>query len=328
MRIAITGATGFLGARIGEMAVARGYDVVATGRDAAKAERLTRIGATFIPADITDAKALREIFDRADAVVHSAALSSPWGPYADFVRANVTGTRAVIAAAEAAYVPRLVHVSTASVYFAPKDQPGLTEDHPLPRPFNSYAATKQQAETIARTFAGDTMILRPRGIFGIGDTSLMPRLLAAAKRGSLPLLNGGKALTSVTHVDVVADAALAMIAAPAAGCGTYNVSHGEDIAVRPLVERLLGGLGVRYSWRAVPVPVALAGARLLEALGRFRSGHPEPITTVYALALFAYTQTLDISAIRSRLGWSPPLSLDEGLDRTIAAMRRNGAAGS
>lgn len=321
MRIAITGATGFLGRNVALMALRRGHDVIATGRVVAKADALTRQGIAFAPADICDGTALARIFEGADVVVHSAALSAPWGPKSSFERANVEGTRSVVAACEAASVRRLVHVSTASVYFAPADQPGLKEDAALPTPVNSYADTKQRAEAIARVFAGETMILRPRGIFGAGDTAILPRLLAAAKRGPLPLLNGGVAETSVTHVDVVADAALAMAEAPAACCATYNVSHGEDIAVRPLVEKLLGGLDVPFSWRPLPVGVALAGARALEAVSRLRPGSPEPVTTVYALALFAYTQTLDITAIRSRLGWKPPLSLVEGLDKTIAALR-------
>lgn len=326
MQIAVTGATGFLGRRIAELAHARGLGVTAMGRDREKGDRLARPGLRFVPADLSDPDALRRAFAGADAVVHGAALSSPWGPHAAFVAANVDGTRQVVAACEAVGVTRLVHISTASVYFVPKDQTGLEETAPLPRPFNSYAGTKQQAETIARGFKGETMIMRPRGIFGPGDTALVPRLLAAARRRPLPLLRHGAARVSITHVDVAADAALAMCVAPAAACGTYNVSHAEDIGVRDLIETLLGGLRVPYTWRAIPLPVALGAARALETVSRLTPGQPEPIVTRYALALLAYSQTLDISAIRARLGWSPLHSLAQGLEQTIAAARLERAA--
>lgn len=105
-------------------------------------------------------------------------------------------------------VPRLVHISTPSLYFAFADQFDLREEIPLPDRFvNDYAASKHQAELLLRQERGDDgpeiAILRPRGLFGPYDTALMPRLERVARRGFFPLPLGGHALVDITHVDNV-----------------------------------------------------------------------------------------------------------------------------
>jgi nucleoside-diphosphate-sugar epimerase len=269
--------------------------------------------------DLADAEGLARVFDGCEAIVHSAALSSDWGPDSAFERTNVEGTRNVVAAAERAGVRRLVHVSSTSVYFAFEDRLNLAEGAPLPRPVNAYARTKRAAEEVVRGFGGEVFIARPRGLFGPGDPHLLPRLLKVAERRPLPLLRGGGAKVDITDISVAADAMLAMAEADASTAGTYNVSHGEPIEIRALVERLFSGLKREVRWRAMPAPVVLGGARLLELLAR-TSGRP-PLVTAYALGLFAFSQTLDLTNIGQRLGWKPALGRDEAIERTIAASR-------
>lgn len=320
MRIAVTGATGFLGRRIVEHAAEQGHRVVATSRGRTGSTDFCD-GAAFTPCDITDANALTRVFDGCDIVVHSAALSSDWGPEAEFRRVNVDGTKAVAAAAKRAGVRRLVHVSSTSVYFAFQDRLGLAEDASLPTPVNAYARTKRAAEEVARSFKREVFIARPRGLFGPGDPHLLPRLLKVAERRPLPLLRGGQAQVDITDVSVAADALLAMTGADATAAGTYNVSHGEPIAMRDLVERLFCGLGRPLRWRAMPVGVALAGARALELAARLDPRGRPPLVTAYSLGLFAYSQTLDLTKAREKLGWRPKLGRDEAIERTIAAAR-------
>ncbi len=318
MRIAVTGATGFAGRNLVRFAVARGHEIAATARG------ITGPGdfegqARFHQADLADEAALRRAFTDCDAVVHLAARSAAWGRTADFERVNIAGTRHVVRAAEAAGVRRLVHVSSSSVYFAFEDRLGLAEDTPLPPPVNAYAATKRASEEEAQRFAGEVFIIRPRAIFGPGDTQLLPRLLAAAQRGPLPLLRGGRVVTDLTFIDTFCDALLAMAQAPGAQAGTYNISQGEPIDIRSLAERLLGGLGVPLRWRALPTPLAFAGVRSLEMLARLDPRQREPLATTYGLGLLGYSLTLDLGQARQRLGWHPPIGLDEALDRTIRA---------
>lgn len=301
MRLAITGATGFLGGAVVRSGLRAGWSVSATGRDKIAGAVLSGYGAAFHPCEIGDVAGLRRVFAGCDAVVHCAALSSPWGSAEAFEAANVAGTHVVIAAAKGAEVPRIVHVSSSSVYFRFQDQLAVREDMVLPPPVNLYAASKGRAESVVRESGLSAVILRPRGIIGPGDRALLPRLAASALRGPLPLMRGGEALVDVTPVETVAAAVLAALD-PRAPSGTYNVSNGEPIRVRALVEATMAAADIRVRWLPVPVPVALGGARLLEFVHRFLPSRPEPIVTAYSLGLMAYSQTLDIEAARTKLG--------------------------
>lgn len=314
MRVAVTGATGFLGGHLVDRLLADGRDVIAVVRDRTRAAALARRGVPVVIGDLTGPV---ETTLRADAFVHAAALSSNWGRRADFFAANVTGTDTAVALARAMGVRRFVHISSPSLYFRRADQFDLREDAALPPPVNAYAETKRLAED--RVLAApdlNPVILRPRGIYGPGDTALLPRLVRAARRGPLPLLRGGQAVTGLTHVDDVVAAILAALDAGAAATGVPINISGEAQPVRHIADAACARHGVAVRWRPLPTSLAFAGARLMETVCAALPGRPEPIATVYSLGLFAYSQTLDTSRAAALLGWHPRVSFAEGLART------------
>jgi nucleoside-diphosphate-sugar epimerase len=320
MKIVVTGGTGFLGREIVNRLMIAGHEVVAlsrgqtTSRDQSNAVR-------FVQCDINNRESLILAFESCDCVVHSAALSSPWGSRKDFLRQNAEGTASVVSACETTGVRRLVHISSSSVYFSFHDQHSILEDCVLPKPVNAYAESKQKAEIAVSRFKDEVFILRPRGIYGPGDLHLLPRLLRVMKSRPLPLLRSGEALVDITDVSVVADAVLNMIEAEKTGAGTYNVSHGEPISIRALVNYISAGLNVPCRWRKLPVAMALSAARLLETMARIDPRNNEPLVTAYSLGLFAYSHSLDISKAQRELNWRPKLSLHDGLQRTFRHFR-------
>lgn len=317
MRVLVTGATGFLGGALTRALLAEGRDVIALGRDAAKLEALKRAGAATVARDLADDGAPPQA---CDAVVHCAGLSTPWGRRADFTRANIDGTRGAIALARGSGARRFVHISTPSLYFRFEDQIGVREDAPLPRGVNAYARTKRVAEDIVRAARDlDPIILRPRGLYGPGDTTLLPRLIAAARRRALPLMRGGRAATDLTYIDDVVAAARAAIDAPSPQQNVFNISGGVALNVRHVAEQAGARSGVSVRWRAVPTQTVLAYARAAEWISGALPSRPEPPITAYGAGLFAFTQTLDISSARKFLAWTPRVSFDEGLDRTFAS---------
>ncbi len=308
----ITGATGGLGRELVGQLLAAGYRVRATGRDRAIGATL---GAEFVAADLTTAP-LTALVSGVDVVFHLAALSSPWGSSATFQAINVTATERLLAAARAAGCDGFVYASTPSIYAAPHDRIGLTEDSPVAARFaNAYAATKYAAERLV--IAADapgfrTVAIRPRAIVGPDDTVLLPRVLRAARRGRFPLPGGGAAVIEPTDVR---DAAAAFVAADrhraAAGGHAINISGGDPRPVRQLLEQLFARLGRAPRFVAVPTGLAMTTADALERVAALLPGRPEPPVTRYSVMTFGFSQTMVLDRARDLLGWTPQHRIEE-----------------
>jgi nucleoside-diphosphate-sugar epimerase len=320
MRVLVTGATGFLGGALIRHLRDKGFDTIALGRDAGRCHHLEAAGFTTVRTDLSqpDPQRVKHV-GPLDAVVHCAALSAPWGHLAAFRAANVEGTRNALDLAAALGARRFVNISSPTVYFELKDKVGVAETASLPSPINAYARTKAEAErlVLARPDLGPVN-LRPRGIYGKGEETLLPRLLAAAHRGPLPLLLNGAAAIDLTHVDdVVCAIEAALSPDPVLSGETFNISGGETIAVREIVERACAAVCVPVSWRKLPFYPVLLAARLAELASLARRTPKEPLVTPYTLGLFAFRQSLDITKAKTILGWQPKIRFDEGLVMTL-----------
>lgn len=324
MRVLVTGATGFLGGALVRHLGARGFEPIGLGRNEARCRALQEAGLTTIRADLShSALHLADSIGRVDAVVHCAALSAPWGRLAAFRAANVEGTRNALDLAEALGARRFVNISSPTVYFEMKDKIAVAESASLRRPINAYARTKAEAEKLVRARPElGPVNLRPRGIYGAGEETLLPRLIAAARRGPLPLLRSGAAAIDLTYIDdVVAAIEAALTAGPAVEGQTFNISGGEMVPVRDLVERACAALAVPLRWKPVPFYPALLLARFAEIASLTRPVPKEPVVTPYTLGLFAFRQSLDISKAQRMLGWQPRISLEHGLAMTLDGRR-------
>ena len=305
----VTGATGGLGLALTRELLDAGYVVRATGRSARAIDRLRGMGAEVVAGDLFDLGP-DAVCRNVDAVFHAAALSSPWGPEADFQRANVDMTRDLLAAAGQAGVGSFVFVSSPSVYARWADQTDLTEDTPWPaRPLNPYARTKGEAERLV--LAADapgfrTVAIRPRAIIGPDDAVLLPRILRLVRRGRFPLFRDGRALVELTEVrDAARALRLADVHREAAGGQAINITGGAPLPVRDLVLRLAQALEVEV--RTVSIPLALGQALSVgaDALCKALPGRPEPVLTPYTLSTLAWSQTFDLGKARRLLGYEP-----------------------
>lgn len=320
----ITGATGFLGGHLARERLARGERVIAMGRNASRLKDLEALGATCIARDLSKLWTLEEItriedIGQIDEIVHCAALSSPFGPPDAFEQANVRATQMILGLAQALRVEKFIHISSPAIYARMADQSQIREDAPLPPPINAYAATKRRAEDCVWARMGNrAIILRPRGIYGKGDTALLPRLIAAAERGPLPLLRGGRAYTDITHVSDVTTAIEAAACAPRDAWGrSYNIAGPEAIAITEIVERAAERAGVRVRWQPLPMWLMRLVARAAHIKAELGGHRREPLITPYTAAIFGYAQTLDCSAARRDLGWQAKTFFEQGLSETF-----------
>ncbi|MBZ2198332.1 NAD-dependent epimerase/dehydratase family protein [Occultella gossypii] len=308
----VTGASGFLGGYVVAELRRHGYRVIAAGRNAAA---LPSGGPTLVG----DLDALAAADEPADVVIHCAGLSTPWGRWEDFAHANVTGTDRVLTYARRNGVRRVVHVSSPSIYAAGRDRIGITEDQVDPgNRLNSYIRSKIAAEDLvqrsrSRDGAPEVVIVRPRGLIGAGDPSLVPRLLDVHDRIGVPLFRDGRVLVDLTAVENVAEGLRLAAEAPGVDGEAFNLTNGDPRTLRALMDSLFAALGRTPRFRRLPVrPVYAAGA-VLEAAFGVLPGRPEPPLTRYTVGTIAYSQTLDISKAGRMLGYRPRVTIDDAL---------------
>jgi nucleoside-diphosphate-sugar epimerase len=312
----ITGGSGFIGGRLIKRLVAEGTGVRALARSDASAAAVEALGAKAVRGDLSDRASLRAGAEGADTAYHLAAHLGQWGRREDFIAGNVTGTENALAACRDAGVARFVHCGTEAALLAGEPLVNVDETAPL-RPDSKalYPATKAMAEQAVRGASAegfDAMVMRPRLVWGAGDTTLLPEILAAMKGGKFAWIGGGQHLTSTTHVDNVVEG-LILTANKGRPGEAYFVTDGEPVVFREFISELVGTQGVQPPTRTVPAPIAGAVAAGSEGMWRLLHLGGEPPITRLALWLSSQECTIDISKARSKLGYEPVRTREEGM---------------
>src|SRR3954468_1403749 len=300
-----------------------GWQVRALVRSEHSADVMRLLGADPVRGDIAHVDAVRAGAEGCSHAFHAAAHVGDWGPRADFVRDNVLGTQNALAGCAAAGVGRFVQVGTEAALLA--GQPLVNADESLPlRPDSPslYPSTKALAEQAVRQAnrpgSFETVVVRPRFVWGPGDTTVLPSLLAAVESGQFRWIGGGRHRTSTTHVDNVVEGLWpgAQRGAPGAA---YFVTDGEPQVFRDFVTRLLATQGVEPGDGELPLPVARLVAAGGEAAWRALRLKGAPPLTRMALWVSSLECTIDISRARAELGYEPVVSIDDGLAELSAA---------
>lgn len=326
MKVIITGATGFIGRNLAGSLHDDGVDVLATGRNQQVGAELARAGIGFQPADLLDPSRLGAVFGPADCVIHCAGKSGDWGHPSEFHRGNVIATHNVIEACRRESIPRVVFISTPSIYFDGTDRLNVSESDPLPPSPSHYAATKLAAERELLGAPGIEVIsLRPRAVHGPHDTTFAPRIQRMARRRRFPLINGGAALTDITYIENLVEAVRACLtAASEAWNRSYNISNGEPISIRDWFAAMLDALGQPFRPKNVPERAARLLAVLMEGASRLPFGPQEPPFTRFSVGYMARSMTLSIERARRCLGYEPAVSNREGFARYARWCGRRG----
>ena len=304
MRVAVTGASGSVGGHVARALAAMGHEVLSYGRrDVAE---LHEPPPNYVSWDVT-AGPIAPV--DVDAVIHSAAHVGDWGRYSTFYAANVDGTRAVLESFPRA--ARVVHISSSSVYSDALHKLAVREDAPIGDcRFSSYGRTKALAERVVLERRPDAIVLRPHIVYGPGDTTLLPRVLAARRLGRLPIPGNGRNRVSVTHVDnLVSAVTRALVSAPT---GVFNVADAETATVNELLRTILSRLGVPTKIVHVPRAIAWQIAVALEHIWPNRVGRSGPMLTRYAVIHLSDDHTLDITRARTHLGYAPTWTFRDG----------------
>ncbi len=312
----VTGGSGFIGGRLIKRLVGEGRRVRALARSDASAAAVEALGAEVVRGDLSDAASMQAGAQGCDQAFHLAAHLGQWGKREEFIAGNVTGTENALAACRDAGVRRFVHCGTEAALLAGDPLVNVDETAPL-RPDSKalYPATKAMAEQRVRAASAegfDAMVMRPRLVWGAGDTTLLPEIVAAVKGGKFAWIGGGDHLTATTHVDNVVEGLILTADKGRAG-EAYFVTDGEPSVFRRFVSELVSTQGVEPPTRSVPAPVAAAMAASTETVWKLLRLDSEPPLTRLALWLSSQECTIDISKARSELGYEPVRSRAEGM---------------
>ena len=313
----VTGGSGFVGQALIRRLRRDGWDVRALARTEAAAQRVGAAGADPVRGDLDDVPAMREGAEGSDVVFHAAAALGDWGKREEFERVNVGGTRNALAASREAGVKRFVHVGTEAALMAGEPLVNVDEEAPL-RPDSKalYSSTKAKAEQAVRGAnahgAFETVVVRPRFVWGKGDTTLLPAMKEMVEHGRWAWIGGGRHLTATTHVDNTVEG-LVLAADRGRPGGVYFVTDGEPVVFRDFVSDLMRTQGIDPPARTVPTPLAGGLAAAGEAIwGVLRRDSPPPLTR-FAFWVSSQECTIDISRARQELGYRPIRTRAEGL---------------
>lgn len=303
MRIAVTGARGFVGRTLMTTLAAR--ELAAVGlvrRDPDAGQRAV--------GDLTTRPDLAAALDGIDVVVHLAARvhvmrETERDPLAAFRRANVEATEHLARAAVARGARRFVYVSSVKVNGEATQRAPFREQDP-PRPEDPYGVSKAEAEQALARVAADTglevVVVRPPLVYGPGVGGNFVRMMRWLQRGVPLPLGSVRNRRDLVGVHNLADALVTCSVHPQAAGRTYLVADGEAVSTPALLRTLAACMHVCA--RLVPCPVAL-----LQAAGRLAGKGGEVARLVGSLEI-------DAGALRRELGWRPVKSLREGLQLT------------
>lgn len=318
-RVLVTGAGGFIGTALCRRLEQDGFSV----RRSMRGVLPEGIGSAAPDAVTLHDASSRDAIDTAmqdvDAVVHLAARvhvmkDTAANPLQEFRRVNCLWTERLIESAAAKGVRRFVYMSSVKVNGERTRVPFTEAD--APHPEDPYGISKWEAEQIvARVSAQrgiEAVIVRSPLVYGPGVGGNVLSLLKLIRRG-IPLpLGAVRNKRSLIYRDNLVEALVACVRHPRASGQTYLVSDGEDLSTPELIRRIGWAMGV--SVRLWPIPVSLL--RFLGYLVR-RQG---------AVARLTDSLQVDASKLRRELGWSPPWSVDRGLEETVVWFAKQKAA--
>jgi 2-alkyl-3-oxoalkanoate reductase len=326
-RVLVTGATGFLGRRLVEKLLERGYRVRGLDRRVAPTPIRHTDGAELIYGDVGNAGSLIPAFKDIDVVVHTAADTT--GIEEETKRTTIQGTKNVLDLCEEFKVSKLIYISSLSVYGVADYAKNavVTEDAALERYAQRrgfYTLGKCEAEKLVRQAMDQgrfpIVCLRPGTIFGPGGAVFTPMMGFAFGRKLFAVIGMGGFLLPLVYIDNLVDAIVTAIAKGEADNKIFKVVDPDPPSKREYVERVLKPLYPKGIFIYIPYSLLYIATWAQELLMRLL--HRKPILTCYRLSSSQKNVVYDSSRIMKDLDWKPPYSMSEAITAVIAYEQR------
>ncbi len=323
MKVAVTGATGFIGGNLCRYLMANGHDVIGVVRSPRNAEVLAKDGIETRPGDVTDINSLNDAFRGIETVINLAALfNHPDMPREEYERVNVQGIKNVLESAEHSGASHVVHCSTVGV--ATGGSPPYSEETPYSPPaWDKYETTKCEGEKAALGYFKEhgfpVSVIRPAQVYGPGDMSKL-KFYRMVKKGVI--VNPGRTLKHLIYIDDLCRAFELTLSNERAFGVPIIIAGNEVTSLRDLINMVANELGVSAPKVVLPaLPVTLA-ATLIEKV--FLAANKKP--PVFRRSMDFFTKSVEFSTDRARniLGFESSVEVKTGVHRTAEWYIQNG----
>lgn len=326
-KILVTGANGFVGSKLTEFLIQKGYEVRGVVRASSDLRFLEGIPFEKAVGNFTDPSFMQEAMKKIDRVVHVGGKSSDWGSYESFYEANVRGTEVVLQAAMNEGVKRYVQISSVAIH-GTGNHIGTREEGPFYKSKFPYSVTKKLGEERVMSAFKESgfpvSVIRPGNVYGEKDrTTILPLAEVLLKRG-MPYVSRGKYLTCPVYIDNLCDAIfLAMNKKTAVG-EAFLVTDGLKVSFREYTESLCDALGAPYPNLSLPRSLALLGGFLAETLWKAFGAKNPPAITRYRATQVSHHYDFSIEKARRILGFEPKVALCDAMACTARWYLKDG----
>ena len=319
MTVLVTGAAGFLGGHVIDALLEQGHRPRALIHPRDEAGRLEATGVDVRRGDVGAAGSLSAALKGVEVVVHCAARTGPWGRERDYMQTNVRALELLVEAAYAAGVQRIVHVSSITVHG--NDVHGWADEQaPFCEEPNPYSRSKVAGERLLERMIGlgaPVTIVRPGWIYGPRDLASTARIVRMLETKRMLVIGSGDNHLPLIYVRDVANGALLAARAPGTIGRAYLLVNDEAVTQQEFLTALARELDVPPPTRRIPYELVLCAGAISESLGRFARARRPPPVMRYGLQLLGGENRFAISRARAELGFSPSVSLREGVRRTV-----------
>jgi NAD+-dependent farnesol dehydrogenase len=319
MKIFVSGATGFIGARLVESLAAQGHTVHALYRDKKKAEKLQFPGVLLFKGDILDHHSLEKAMSGCSQAYHLAAYAKVWEKdLSRIYHLNIDGTMNVLRAAINAGVKRTVVTSTAGI-FGPSCGKPVTEDTIPSQYFIHYEHSKAILEKGLKTLAAagiQIIMVNPTRVYGPGELSEsngVTRMIDSYRKGKWHIIPGnGESSGNYVYIDDVVQGHI--LAMEKGVSGKSYILGGENISYNRLFAELSTLTGRKPFMIKIPVPVLILMAVIVFNIAKLTGKSPMIIP---ALAKkFSKNFLVSSNRAENELGYKT-LSIPDGLNKTL-----------
>jgi len=330
----VTGATGLLGSHIVEQLRLRDKPVRVLVRPGSDTDWLDKQHVEYVHGDLSDRESLAKACQGVRIVYHAAARVGDWGPWNDFVKVTIEGTRNLAEAAASAGCERFLHISSISAYGHP-DGEGLVLDETAPlgqhlHHWSYYSRAKVQAEkdlwAMHESGRIRLTIIRPSWLYGPRDRATIFRLARLLRDGKTKVLGDGENRLNVVYAGNVAEGAILAAESDQAIGQAYNCCNDGVMKQKEWMNLLASELDAPPVTKHVPYKVAYNVAFLLECIYHALHIKSPPMITRYAVWLMGRRCFFSAEKARKQLGWKSTVSYEEGVKKTIRWLREKEAA--